>query len=458
MAFSMYTASNECLYGLYVINIIKAMWCADTESSAFRVYAPYVSWVLYESLHLIGASSWHIFALLHHFTSLRRHNFRLDFSARELGGLALRDRGEWLQSIPPQQHLALLSPVSRSSPGRPNFSEAVEALRSALANALAEADANGGLRMAYVTMVYGRMNRYIKGWSERLKTLGVTNLVMATLDDEAYSLCSTFHGSQCIRGSISVLNKYTILLIALQLGIDVMWLDFDIFLVRNPGQAIAKATEGYDLLMGYDFDSDCLCNGFFFIRARPETHRWLFELLRWLYDNPYEHDQRAISAFLNYTEKISAKAEDLPPVPRWHVFDVDNTFINIGSWLGNYEELQLVHFVDGSAFSLYGRESWDASVTEVKKKRLEAESKGLAASLKSDESAMDLFYRDEVASLPPDKLWDEAPYLRQRLDATKKPRPVKRQKCSILPNIATAHPGYGWLTEFGARATPPWAQ
>lgn len=48
------------------------------------------------------------------------------------------------------------------------------------------------------------------------------------------------------------------LLVALQLGFDVMWLDFDIFLLRHPSRAIEKASRGYELLMGYDLESDCL--------------------------------------------------------------------------------------------------------------------------------------------------------------------------------------------------------
>lgn len=39
-----------------------------------------------------------------------------------------------------------------------------------------------------------------------------------------------------------------------------MWLDFDIFLVRHPTKALQQASQGYDLLMGYDLESDCLCN------------------------------------------------------------------------------------------------------------------------------------------------------------------------------------------------------
>lgn len=438
LAYSLYTGSRECLYGVYVMNIVKAMWAADTESSSFRVYAPYVPWVLYESLHLLGASGWPIFALLHHFTSLRRHGFQLDFTAEELGRLPWRQEAEWLQGQPRAQHAFL---IGAQDFRRPRISAAVGAFRAALQH-----DDSSGLRLAYVTMVYGKMNPYIRGWAMRFRRLGLRNLVMATLDQEAFDLCQKYHyGEQCVPGSISVLNKYTLLLIGLQLGVDVMWLDFDIFVIRDPGPAIARAAEGYDLLMGYDYTSDCICNGFFYVRARPETHLWLFELVRWLYDNPYEHDQRAISAFLNYTEKISAKSSQMPPVPRWFVFDVDNTFVNWNSWEGRYERLQLVHFVDGSAFSLYGRPSWDPSIPEAKV----AEADGW---VHEDESAvvdtpMQAFYVREAIDADPEDFFGAAPALKRLLDAQVKPRPALRQACGILPSVETANKGYGWIVE-----------
>eukprot|EP00913_Durusdinium_trenchii_P001319 g1217.t1 len=223
------------------------------------------------------------------------------------------------------------------------------------------------------------MNRFIAGWASRAKLLQLRNLVLATLDSTAYELCLQHHGL-CVRGQVSLRNKYTLLLVALQLGFDVMWLDFDIFLVRHPTKALQQASQGYDLLMGYDLESDCLCNGFFFIRANEKTHAWLFEMLRWLYNHPYEHDQRAISAFLNYTERISLK-------------------------------LILVHFVDGSAFSLYGRPSWDPSIPAEKR-------------LGDDQpapSTMEAFYQPEMAELPPEQL--ETSYLGQLLKAKVKKKP-----------------------------------
>eukprot|EP00929_Paragymnodinium_shiwhaense_P007817 TRINITY_DN111717_c0_g1_i1.p1 TRINITY_DN111717_c0_g1~~TRINITY_DN111717_c0_g1_i1.p1 ORF type:complete len:732 (+),score=68.13 TRINITY_DN111717_c0_g1_i1:23-2197(+) len=451
LAANLYTASHQCLYGVYAMNLGKTLWAADTESSSYTIYAPYTQWVLYESLHLLGATSWPIFALYHHFKSVRRHGFQLDYSARELGGLPFRDHSIWLQEQPIDYHLTALEMFDS---WRPAFAAAVRAIRSALSNAPAAAG-EPGPRFIYVTMVYGRMNKYISGWAERLRHVGVQNLVMATLDEEAFNLCSQHHGPQCVKGTVSVFNKYTLLLIALQLGIDVCWLDFDIFLVRNPSFALATAVEPpgagirYDILMGYDYDSDCLCNGFFYLRARPSTHRWLFELVRWMFDHPYEHDQRAIGAFLNYTEKISAKPHELPPVPRWHVFDVENDFVNWGSWEGRtYERLMLLHFVDGSAFSLYGRDAKDPSVPDAKRRQLASEaSQAEAQQPKTEEfSAMDAFYRPEVVAAAADDIWRIAPELKRRLDSQRRSKPFKKQACGILPDVASSHDGYGWIT------------
>mmetsp|Transcript_88729 Transcript_88729/g.225895 ORF Transcript_88729/g.225895 Transcript_88729/m.225895 type:complete len:198 (-) Transcript_88729:27-620(-) len=197
--------------------------------------------------------------------------------------------------------------------------------------------------------------------------------------------------------------------------------------------------------MGYDYDSDCLCNGFFYLRARPVTHRWLFEMVRWLYDHPYEHDQRAISAFLNYTEKVALEAEHLPTQPRWFVLDVNNAFINFASWEGRFEELQLVHFVDGSAFSLYGRSEWDPSIPETKRRMATDEENGGVK-----RTAMDFFYQPGPIAADPATFWLEQPQLTRLLEGQRRPRPVQKQKCGILPSVETAHSGYGWLVDAGA--------
>ena len=96
-----------------------------------------------------------------------------------------------------------------------------------------------------------------------------------------------------------------------------------------------------------------------------------------------------MSAFLNYTEKVSFPKKHLPvdqiagldyndiessripyythrwsppDVPEWSVLDANQLFINWPEWTGDIDSVVLVHFVDGAAYTLYGRGDWDASV------------------------------------------------------------------------------------------------
>eukprot|EP00927_Polykrikos_kofoidii_P018837 TRINITY_DN18779_c0_g1_i2.p1 TRINITY_DN18779_c0_g1~~TRINITY_DN18779_c0_g1_i2.p1 ORF type:complete len:732 (+),score=68.42 TRINITY_DN18779_c0_g1_i2:284-2479(+) len=458
LAKSLYTASTECLYGVYTMNLIKAIWAADTESSSYNTYAPYAQWILFESVHLLGATSWPLLPLFHYSTSVRRHGFQIDFSARELAGLPLRPHAAWLQAQPLSLHVATLDMFGT---WRPDFAQAVMAFQVALGRSAASSGGGGpdAERLVYVTMVYGRFNRFIPGWAARSRLLGLGNLVIAVLDLEASAICRAHHDPRlCVKLRIDVLNKYTLLLVALQLGIDVMWLDFDIFLVRNPGPAIAAAARRKDgrpnhVVVGYDYESDCLCNGFFYLRARPAVHRWLFELVRWLFDHPYEHDQRAIAGFLNYTERIAANSQELPPVPRWDVFDVNNIFVNFGSWEGRtYEDLVLVHFVDGSAFSLYGRSASDPSVPQAKLEQIFFEQSGAPA--EDLAGPMEAFYKESAVAAAPEEIWDKVPALRRLMDSKRVPFPAKKQPCGILPGVHSAHEGYGWIS--GAVPEPAW--
>ena len=54
-------------------------------------------------------------------------------------------------------------------------------------------------------MVYGSMNRFIFPWAMRARVLELGNLVMATLDHEAFELCQEHHGL-CVRAHVSVLS------------------------------------------------------------------------------------------------------------------------------------------------------------------------------------------------------------------------------------------------------------
>lgn len=105
---------------------------------------------------------------------------------------------------------------------------------------------------------------------------------------------------RCARGTPSILNKFTIPLVLLHLGVDVFWLDFDIFLLQEPTSMVLEVAEKKyaDLLVSGSFADDCICSGLVFFRATPVITRWLLILLSWMYEHVYTHDQQSFSAFL----------------------------------------------------------------------------------------------------------------------------------------------------------------
>eukprot|EP00397_Hematodinium_sp_SG-2012_P061288 GEMP01080924.1.p1 GENE.GEMP01080924.1~~GEMP01080924.1.p1 ORF type:complete len:227 (+),score=38.31 GEMP01080924.1:79-681(+) len=190
-----------------------------------------------------------------------------------------------------------------------------------------------------------------------------------------------------------------------------------------------KTQDQVDFLIGYGFQSDCICNGFFFIKATDTNVEWVKALFRWLYTHPYEHDQRAMSAFLNYTEKVIPRNEDeTPTVPPWYVFDVENHFINWPDWTGELDDIVLIHFVDGSAYSLYGRDVYDPSIP---KKR---------------DRMMEIFYNDGVVPLDADLVdpWS-VPAVKKIVMEARHDEVKEKEVCGILPNIKTSFHGLGWI-------------
>ena len=81
--------------------------------------------------------------------------------------------------------------------------------------------------------------------------------------------------------------------------------------------------ECLEVLLSESFAASCICSGV--VLFRPGSRAWLRELLVWLWEHPYEHDQKAVSAFLLAGERV-APAHTLPvpntvPVPRWGTLD-----------------------------------------------------------------------------------------------------------------------------------------
>lgn len=298
--------------------------------------------------------------------------------------------------------------------------------------------------MLYVTMVFGQQYvPYIPRFVARAAALGIQNLVLFCLDKAAQQACESVPGGsagRCVHGTPSILNKFALPLAYLRLGVDVFWLDFDVFLLRDPTPSVLEAARRrqVDLLVSGSFADDCICSGLVFFRATEVVAEWLLTVLSWMYEHVYTHDQQAFSAFLagrrdedNATtpERISSsklfnmylKTE----VPRWALLDPVVEFasarvLNTTGWTGNLDDMVIFHFLHGDSevnrdHNAYG---WNARF-----------------GFGTNRALLDIFYNqsDEriyTEAAPPYELSSE---IREALLASRRPeRPAEMLHCGVL--------------------------
>lgn len=349
-------AAEECPLGFAVANLVKAMICAHTESICFAAHATMTGGVLIDvPLDLVAGSGWPVLWLLAHIPrAVRRHRFHLDFSPHELlaaGGAASSDVAAAGADATASQR--------EESRARRELRAALPALRAAAAAAGAGSGVRG-LRLVYATMAHGpRFSPYVGRFISRARALGMADvLVVFCLDHAAYAHCRAASG-HCVRGTPSILNKFTLPLALLHEGLDVLWLDLDVFLFRAPGPYVERQLrEGdFELLVSGAFAVDCVCSGVVLFRSVPRTRRWLEQLLVWMYEHPYEHDQKAFSAFLRAGERV-AFDEDLPvrpeDTPHWAFLDPETEFVSarhvdVAGWTGDPDNIVAFHLLHGDS-------------------------------------------------------------------------------------------------------------
>merc|ERR1712118_177762 len=181
--------------------------------------------------------------------------------------------------------------------------------------------------------------------------------------------CNKVVSDGCVRGTPSILNKFTLPLVYLWLGVDVFWLDFDIFLLKDPTAPVLSDahTKEASLLVSGSFADDCICSGVVFFRATPVVATWLLLVLSWMYEHVYTHDQQTFSAFLagrpdvdGVTTPESVSSSKLfqkylkIDVPRWAVLDPVNEYVsarvlNTTGWTGELDRIVLFHFLHGDS-------------------------------------------------------------------------------------------------------------
>merc|ERR1719188_2392620 len=106
-------------------------------------------------------------------------------------------------------------------------------------------------------------------------------------------------------------SKFFLLPLFLALGVDVAWLDLDIFVIRNPTWRFMKIAyeSDFDVLTTDHWGANCLNHGVFFVTASDRTLLWSLRYIRWLHENPFGHDQNGWDAFVRH----SILAEPLVP-------------------------------------------------------------------------------------------------------------------------------------------------
>lgn len=341
-------AADECPLGFLVANLVKAMLCAHTESICFGAHDGMARQLLSPlPLHLVEGSGWPVVWLMTHIPRVvRRHRFHLDFAPHELLSSA--------EGLP----AAAGEETAEASRAMAHVRRALPALRRAAA-AIAPGADTPPLSLVYATMAHGpRFVPYVGRFISRARAIGIGDvLVVFCLDDGAFVACQDV-GGHCIPGTPSILNKFTLPLVLLRDGLDVMWIDLDVFLFQSPTPFVAEQLRaGYDLLISGAFAVDCVCSGVVLYRAVARTRAWLERLLVWMYEHPYEHDQKAVSAFLRAGERVAFE-EELPvptdEVPTWAFLDPETRFVSarhvdVAGWTGDPDDIVAFHFLHGDS-------------------------------------------------------------------------------------------------------------
>ncbi|CAJ1337173.1 unnamed protein product, partial [Effrenium voratum] len=88
-----------------------------------------------------------------------------------------------------------------------------------------------------------------------------------------------------------------------------------------------------------------------------EVRHWLQKLLVWMYQHPYEHDQKAFSAFLRAGERVAFEEElTVRPeeMPRWGFLDPETEFVSarhvdVAGWFGDADRIVAFHMLHGDS-------------------------------------------------------------------------------------------------------------
>ncbi|CAD7975253.1 unnamed protein product [Amoebophrya sp. A25] len=416
-------AAHECPLGFLMANVVKALICASTESICFHAHAGAIDHVLRAmSFHAIFGGGWPLATLLVHVRrTVKRHNFALEFEPEELMNHGTSASSQTMRN--------LVEAIGGSLAQTELIMDLKLSSDHVLKKRAAEEPSS---RPVVTTMVYGvKFVKYVEAFLRRVVAVGIPRFVLWCLDEGALNACSqvstkiktpssaasdsetsttTSSSSRiyCVRGyQHSILNKFAFPLVLLnRLKTDVLWIDFDVFLFRNPLTAPSLTgfsstpvshevehqhelqhkhkkedhADDFDIAISGSFLTDCVTSGVVYFRNRDRVKYWLLEVLSWMYQHPYEHDQKCVSAFLGAGERVTFP-EQMPKraffnnsmtqvndLVRWKYLDPETEFVtsrNVpdGGWFQREgREMYLFHFLHGDSDASLGSRGWTRDV------------------------------------------------------------------------------------------------
>ncbi|KAF4677770.1 hypothetical protein FOL47_010364 [Perkinsus chesapeaki] len=204
-------------------------------------------------------------------------------------------------------------------------------------------------KLLYVTLVWGRLTPYIGGFVTRMKALDLP-LVVFCIDETALQACeatSSIPGASpvyCLRGqTIGFFNKFTLLSVLLQLGIQVVVMDFDVIYFKSPTAHFLHqaSVESADILVSRTFGDGCMNIGLFYSRPTQASVAFYLYAFYGTSDRRWPHWDE-FEGFMNNSATRT----------RYGILDPVNTFITNRvyedeGWTGSLSNIIAFHFLDG---------------------------------------------------------------------------------------------------------------
>eukprot|EP00931_Biecheleriopsis_adriatica_P107275 TRINITY_DN81622_c0_g1_i1.p1 TRINITY_DN81622_c0_g1~~TRINITY_DN81622_c0_g1_i1.p1 ORF type:complete len:690 (+),score=138.74 TRINITY_DN81622_c0_g1_i1:74-2143(+) len=382
-------AFEECEFGFYFLVANQMTAAANRQTHHMPPFNKIMDQVVGDmSFTKVGRSSWPIWAVLVIFSDLNKGiwffggdrkylrgysdwNLRRDeLSPLVSPGLDFlsspwkKEASKSVNSLIGLDHESYVSALELRAARREDSWGALRPITRSLLDAAQAVSASvrargAGARLAYVVLLYGKAwARLLERLAGRMSQLDIAHpLLVIAIGKEAAAACrklargagsSRPHDVVCwTPDTESQVHRFTGVHALLHLGVDVLYLDMDTFLLRDPTPRILASAEGWDALFARHADADCINIGIFYIRANGKTAVWMSQFLAWYHDHPFEIDQRGLHIFLGLPARelsIAYAPDDLVKIRGGVLDDVNEVVIGDVTWAGSLPKMLIFHW------------------------------------------------------------------------------------------------------------------